>query len=294
MTITLQRGALCACADPLGGELVRLQCDGLDYLWDGDPAYWSGRNPILFPIVGNLKDESVVIGARTFHMARHGFARRSTFSVAEQGEDFAVFQLRESAGTLEQYPFPFSLRVTHRLLDNGFSTRFQVSNPGPAPMPFCIGAHTAFRCPLTPEERFEDYCLVFDHPETADSLLLSPRGLLRSGQGRRFLSHEDALPLRYDDFAQLDTLIFQGLRSTGVCLRSGRTGRGVRMEFDGFPLIAFWTKGDLRAPFLCLEPWHGCAAFEEEDGQFLHKPHCVLLEPGAEKTLEYRVTLLKE
>lgn len=291
MVIELQRGALRAWADPLGGELVRLQRDGLDYLWDGDPAYWSGRNPVLFPIVGNLKDESVVIGDQTFRMARHGFARRSSFQLAEQGADFVVFQLRESAATLEQYPFPFSLRVTHRLLENGFSTRFQVANPGPEPMPFCIGAHTAFRCPLTAEERFEDYRLVFDQPETADSLLLSPRGLLRRGQTRRFLTQENSLPLRYEDFSQLDTLIFQGLRSTGVCLR-GRTGRGVRMEFDGFPLIAFWTRADLRAPFLCLEPWHGCAAFEEEDGQFLHKPHCILLEPGAERTLEYRVALL--
>lgn len=293
MSIELQCGGLHAWAEPLGGELVRVQRGGRDYLWDGDPSYWPGRNPILFPTVGNLKDDCVSIGEKRFHMARHGFARRSVFDVAERGENFVVFALRESSETLAQYPFPFSLRVTHCLREDGFSTRFQVRNPGEVPMPFCIGAHTAFRCPLTAEERFEDYRLVFDRPETADSLLLSSRGLLLEGQTRRFLSGEDTLPLRYEDFAQLDTLIFQNLRSTAVCLRSSRTGRGVRMEFDGFPLIAFWTKADLCAPFLCLEPWHGCAALEEEDGQFVHKPHCIQLEPGKEKTLEYRVTLLE-
>ena len=162
MRITLRHGALTAEADTKGGELVSLR-DRRDaeYSWGGDPAYWPGRNPVLFPIVGGLKDGKVAIDGRTYEMGRHGFARGSEFSVSGRGEDFAEFELRENADTLRQYPFPFVLRVRHQLLDDGFATGFTVINTGPAPMPFCVGAHTAFRCPLEEGEAFEDYRLVF-------------------------------------------------------------------------------------------------------------------------------------
>lgn len=292
MGIELRHGALCAAADAAGGELVSLRKGETEYIWGGDPAHWSGRNPILFPIVGNLKNGTVRFQGKPFHMERHGFARRSMFTPADRGEDFIVFQLRESPETLEQYPFPFSLQVIHRLTDSGFSTTFRVENPGPDPMPFCIGAHTAFRCPLNPGERFGDYELAFDQPETGHALPLTPQGLLSAGAPQYFLDGAQALPLDYGVFAQLDTLIFQNLRSTAVSLRHRATGRGVRMSFEGFPLIAFWTHAGSSAPFLCLEPWHGCAAREDESGEFAHKPHSILLEPGAQRTLTYSVEIL--
>lgn len=289
MEIQLRRGALTATAETLGGELVSLRGDR-EYIWGGDPAWWTGRNPVLFPIVGSLQNETVRFDGRDCHMGRHGFARRSEFTLAGQGGDYVVFQLCQSPETLAQYPYPFSLQVRHQLLEDGFSTTFTVENTGDAPMPFCIGAHTAFRCPLEEGKRFEDYQLVFDEPEVADSLLLNAAGILRSGQTERFLDHERILPLDYGVFARLDTLIFQGLRSKGVSLTDRQSGRGVHLSYEGFPMVAFWTKPG--APFLCLEPWHGCAAFEDESGAFTDKPHCITLAPGQTKTLVYRVTLL--
>lgn len=289
MEIQLRRGALMATAETLGGELVSLRGDR-EYIWGGDPAYWTGRNPVLFPIVGSLKNETVRIDGRDYHMGRHGFARRSEFTPVDQGADYVVLQLRESPETLAQYPCPFSLQVRHQLLDGGFSTTFTVENTGAASMPFCIGAHTAFRCPLEDGRSFQDYQLVFDEPEDADSLLLTPEGILRNGQTERFLSGGRTLPLDYDVFARLDTLIFQGLRSKGVTLADPQSGRGLHLSYEGFPMIAFWTKPG--APFLCLEPWHGCAAFDDESGDFTDKPYCVTLAPGEIKTLTYQVTLL--
>lgn len=291
MEIQLHRGALTAAAETLGGELVSLRGDR-EYIWGGDPAYWTGRNPVLFPIVGSLIHETVRFDGKEYHMGRHGFARRSEFSVADQGPDFVVFQLREHPDTLAQYPYPFSLQVRHQLEVDGFTTAFTVENPGTAPLPFCIGAHTAFRCPLEEGRSFEDYQLIFDEPEEADSLLLSPAGILQNGKTERFLSGEKTLPLDYDIFARLDTLIFQGLRSKGVSLADRETGRGVHIAYEDFPMVAFWTKPG--APYICLEPWHGCAAFDDETGAFLDKPHCISLAPGASKTLLYRVTLLGE
>ena len=181
MTFELKKGDLRATARSLGGELVSLRDgDGLEYIWQGDPAFWAGQNPILFPVVGSLKDGKVDIGGKTCEMGRHGFARGLEFAPVEQGEDFVTLELRENEETLMQYPFPFSLKVTHRLLEDGFSTTFTVKNTGTTPMPFCIGAHTAIRCPLQAGERFEDYELLFEEPEQADSL-----------EGMRLLAAED-------------------------------------------------------------------------------------------------------
>lgn len=289
MTHTLSTPTLTASARTLGGELVSLRDSaGTEYIWQGDPAFWSGQNPVLFPIVGSLKDGKVDVNGTTCEMGRHGFARRSEFTLTDQGPDFVTLELRESPETLARFPFPFGLQVRHQLLKNGFSTTFAVENTGTEPMPFCIGAHTAIRCPLLPGQRFEDYELIFDQPEDADTLLLTSQGLLRGG-GREPMLHGGKVTLDYEVFRRLDTLIFQGLRSKRVSLRHKETGRGVSLDFHEFPMIAFWTKPG--APFLCMEPWHGCAAYTGETGRFRDKPHAVTLAPDEWKELTYTFTL---
>ena len=283
MTFELKKGSLRATARTLGGELVSVrEADGPEHIWEGDPAFWAGQNPILFPIVGTLRDGKVNIGGKPFEMGRHGFARREEFTPAEQGEDFITLELRENKDTLARYPFPFSLKVTHRLLEDGFSTTFAVTNTGHAPMPFCIGGHTAIRIP--DGDRFEDYDLVFDVPEQADSHLLNPQGVIRH-DGRKPMLDGSRIALNYDDFAQMDTIIFSMLRSGNVSLLHRDTGRGVRLDFHEFPMVAFWTKPG--APFLCLEPWQGCAAWDNESGRFEDKPFCTVLQPGNGKSLTY-------
>lgn len=289
MNIPLSNASLTAAVRTLGGELVSLRDrEGTEYIWQGNPAFWSGQNPILFPIVGSLRDGRVDIDGQTYEMDRHGFARRSEFTLTDQGPDFAVLELRENRSTLAQFPRPFALQVRHQLLKNGFSTTFAVENPGPEPLPFCIGAHTAIRCPLFPGERFEDYELTFDQPEDAVSLLLNARGLLKGG--KEPMLHSGKITLDYEVFGRLDTLIFQGLRSKRVSLRHKDTGRGVSLDFQEFPMIAFWTKPG--APFLCMEPWHGCAAYTGESGRFRDKPHVITLAPDEWKELTYTFTLL--
>lgn len=283
MIIELKKGNLRAVARSLGGELVSLKDEkGQEYIWEGDPAFWAGQNPILFPIVGSLKDGKVDIGGKIYEMGRHGFARGMEFTPVDQGEDFVTLELRENEETLKCYPFPFSLRVTHRLLEDGFATTFAVTNTGSAPMPFCVGGHTAIRIPEG--ERFEDYDLVFDMLEQADSHLLNAQGIIRH-DGRKPMLDGNRIALNYDDFAQMDTIIFSMLRSGNVSLLHRGTGRGVRLDFHEFPMVAFWTKPG--APFLCLEPWQGCAAWDNESGKFEDKPFCTVLQPGSEKRLTY-------
>ena len=131
MGYTLKNERFTAAVSEQGGELISFRDDrGIEYLWQGDPAYWSGRDPILFPIVGALKDGTVRFPEGTFSMARHGFARNARFTLAEQGETFVTMELTDSTETLVQYPYPFRLRVTHSLTERGFETAYAVKNTG--------------------------------------------------------------------------------------------------------------------------------------------------------------------
>ena len=150
-------------------------------------------------------------------------------------------------------------------------------------MPFGIGGHTAISIPEG--ERFEDFHLLFDQAETADSHLLSPQGIILHDGRKAMLDGTGTLALDYQDFAQMDTLIFSMLRSGNVSLVHRETGRGVRLDFHEFPMVAFWTKPG--APFLCMEPWLGCAAWDNESGRFEDKLFCATLQPGEVKELAY-------
>ncbi len=293
MKYELTRDQYHAVIESHGGELISFRDpEGTEYIWDGNPAYWPGRNPLLFPIVGNLKNGEVNFDGVAYKMGRHGFARDNEFVPVERGEDFIVLELCESEETLAKYPYPFKLQVRQQLTGGGFITAFRVENTGDQPMPFCIGAHTAFRCPIFDGESFEDYDIVFDEKEDIDMRLLTAEGLVSHDRTEPFLQGEDRYALGHEVFARVDTIILEGLKSRGICLKNRNTGRGVRMEFEGFPMMAFWTKGAEKAPYICLEPWHGCAAVDNESGEFRDKPHCMTLLPGEVKELSYRVSIL--
>lgn len=294
MEAVLQNGRFRATVTTQGGELISFQDgEGTEYLWQGDPAVWAGRDPILFPIVGALRDGKVRFPEGEYAMARHGFARNSQFTLAQRGEDFAVLELTESPETLDLYPYPFRLRVTHRLTERGFETAYAVKNTGAGTMLYCIGGHTAFNCPLHPGERFEDYRLVFDQAETGPSAAVGrPGGVLDRRVPKEYLRGTDTLALRHGIFDEADTLIFSALRSRGVSLVHRDTGRGLRMDFHQFPMLGVWTMPGKNAPYLCIEPWQGCAAFADETGWFQDKPCSVALAPGEERTLAFSVEVL--
>ena len=292
MEYKLKHGPITAVVESCGGELVSLKdSSGKEYIWQGDPQYWSGRNPHLFPIVGALANDTICFNGTAYSMSRHGFARRSEFTVVEQTDDSIVFQLQESESTLQVYPFPFTLRVRHQLTGSGFYTQFEISNPGDSALPFCIGAHTAFNCPMNAGEAFNDYRLVFDQVEDTYARLPITGGCLSESHTEHVLQNTDTIILDHTVYDRVDTLVFEGLRSTGVKL-AGPDGHGVHMEFSDFPMIAFWTAPNKNAPYICLEPWHGCASFDTENGEFTDKHHCMILAPGQSTILRYTVTLI--
>ena len=292
MTINMKLGECTAVVDTMGGELVSYRDkNGTEYIWGGDPKYWSGRNPLLFPIVGRLTDNLVNIDGNPYEMPQHGFARHSEFEVVDSKDNIVLLRLRENSTTLAQYPYRFELLVRQELKANGFTTSFTVCNTDDKPIIFCIGAHTAFRVPLLRNERFEDYSVVFQKVENLESAALTSDGRIDPMRTIPGLSNTNTIPLRHELF-DVDTLIFGGLRSRNVKLCHNIEGHGVKVDFSSFPILALWSMPHTDAPYLCIEPWMGSAAIDGESGDFADKPYAITLPAGEGIKLGYTVTTL--
>ncbi|MGX5816951.1 aldose 1-epimerase family protein [Chitinophaga lutea] len=247
----------------------------LEYLWSGDPAFWGKKSPVLFPIVGGLRDNTYHYKGQTYQLGRHGFARDMVFDVAEQTAHSVSFSLRDDDSTLRQYPFPFSLRIRYALQDVSLFVQYSVQNLGDVPMYFSIGAHPAFRVPLTPDTTYEDYFLRFAEPENAPRWPLAASGLI-SDTPVPYLQHTQELPLRKEMFRE-DALVFKHLASTSLSIRSAKTPHGVEVHFPGFPYLGIWAARN--ADFVCIEPWYGIADHESATGNIIEKEGMLILGP---------------
>lgn len=291
MEFTLQKNGVTAKARTLGGELVSLVKDGVEYIWCGDASVWSGINPLLFPNIGFLKDGQIRYNGVAYPTPKHGVARTKEFQVVEQKEDYIALELRDDEETRKLYPYHFSLKSCHTVTDNGFITTLIVENTGKEDMPFTIGGHTAYNCPIAGEGAFEDYQILFDAGEELPTLVLNDKGNIMAGVTEKIMPTPGVIDLKYEDFVRLDTEIFDGLTSHGVTLRNKITGRSIHVEFAGFPMLGIWTMAKKNAPYICIEPWNGCAAYTDESGEFADKKYCLTLKPGEKKEFSYEMTI---
>ncbi len=238
-----------------GAELQRLTASGVDYMWDGNPDVWGKHSPILFPIVGTLKDNQYRYQDHWYSLSRHGFAREMVFRLAEQEAHRVRFELSDTADTLARYPFHFLLGVDYSLSGNRLTVAYAVTNTGAGPMYFSLGAHPAFRVPLVPGTNYDDYAVRFNKKETAGRWPISADGLIEK-RSLQLLEENDTLPLTKALFAK-DALVFKDLQSDSVTLESNKTTHGLEMDFRGFPYFGIWAATG--ANFVCLEPWCGIA-----------------------------------
>jgi len=166
MLATITNGVYTAQVDSLGAQLVSLKGpEGFEHLWVGDPQYWREHAPVLFPIVGALRDNRTQIGGEWYSMNRHGFAKASQFTLVEEGKDRLAYCLTADAETEKRYPFQFALTVAYTLKADGYETEFTVENRGGEPLPFVIGGHPGFNVPVNEAAAFEDYVIRFEQPE---------------------------------------------------------------------------------------------------------------------------------
>lgn len=289
-TVSLRSEHLSAEVALQGAELVRLRDgEGHDLLWNGDPTFWSGRSPLLFPIVGRLPDDELRHEGKVYTMLQHGLARRRAFALLEHDEASATFGLDADEESRAQYPFDFALRVTYTLADATLTISATVSNPGSVPLPAGFGFHPAFRWPLPYGGTRAEHRLVFEKSETAP-IHRPVGGLLSRATETAPLTDGDVL-VPTDAMFERDALIFLAPRSRH--LRFGVPGEpGLEFAFANMPQLGIWTKPG--APFLCIEPWYGYASPEGEAGDFIDKPGLVHIPPGGQHRFGMAVRWLSD
>lgn len=270
-----------------GAELTSLRANTTqqEYIWQADPAHWARHAPILFPIVGKLKNDTYTYLGKSYKLPQHGFARDMQFEVKESTSASILFLLKSSKETLENYPFEFELRVGYHLIDHSIKTTYTVTNSGKDQMHFSIGAHPAFNCPMTSEETRSDYKLIFNKDDSQETFIIQ-NGLF-SGATKPILEGTeiaitDAL---FDD----DALVFKGLKATNVTLISP-SKKWLKFHYQGFPYLGIWSKSQ-KSPFICIEPWYGLADNENHTRDFTLKEGIQVLEAGKSFTCDYKVEI---
>ena len=285
--VHLRSEALTASVSTLGAELQSLRtAGGEDLLWGGDPAVWSGRAPILFPIVGALVNGRFRLDGREYALPKHGFASRSTFAVARSAPDRATLRLEADAQTRAAYPFAFRLDLTFALAGAALVLEARVSNLGDAPMPFSLGFHPAFRWPLPFGRPRAEHRVAFARPEPAPVRRIDAQGLLTPRLEPTPVV-DRTLALRDDLFTD-DALIFDPFASRSLSY-GAPAGPQLEMSFEGFTQFGAWTKPG--ADFIALEPRAGGPDPQGFDGDIWSKPGIRTVAPGASADLSMRVAL---
>jgi len=245
----------------------------IEYMWQGDPNYWAGRNPTLFPMVGSTWNKEVVIDGQIYHMGNHGFCRNSDFTCIKHSEDEIVMQLKDSEETLAQYPFHFELTVSYVLKGKSLQISYLINNNNERVMPFNFGLHPAFNCPLTNEYSFADYKIETNQPECFQLMGKTVY------EGNEYKLEHSVLE---------KTLIITSPSSNEFRLKDG--SHSLLVKAEGYPWVAFWS-GKNNAPFVCIEPWHSHADFSEVRVPFEEREGTLKLQPHQQFQTEYSITI---
>ena len=261
-----------------GAELQSIvhRSNGLEYMWSGNPEFWGKKSPVLFPIVGGLKNNCYQLNGNSYRLSRHGFARDAVFKIAEQTEDAVLFSLSADEKSFLVYPFSFAFFIGYRLKENTLSVTYRVENKDRQNMFFSVGAHPAFAVPFVPGTVFDDYYLQFNEKENTGIWPLSAEGLIREAP-QPFFRNNDQIALHKSLFYG-DALVFKSLRSTSISILSHKHAHGLCVSYSNFPYMGIWSAKD--ADFVCIEPWCGIADSVNASGKLEEKEGIHLLPAG--------------
>ena len=286
---TLTNGIISLTVKSKGAEMTSIKSlkDGSEYLWQPqNTIYWQRQSPLLFPIIGKLKEGQYVANGIKYPMNQHGFVRDMEFDWIGKTDNQVIFWLKDNTESQKQYPYRFELRVIYTLIENKVSVRFLVTNNDPTVMYFSIGGHPAFKCPLKEGDNFTDYYLQFPQAETADRHFLE--GGLIGERRENVLNNSDKLPLNVDLFRE-DAVILKDLKSRSVTLKTDKHTKSVTLSYENFPYLGVWTQ--VNAPFVCIEPWKGLADKTTATGDIREKEGILSLEPGKKFECEYFISV---
>lgn len=270
-----------------GAELINIEFNGKQMLHDGT-EYWQRHAPVLFPIVGQLKEGKTIINNQIYKMGQHGFARDMEFEEIEKTETMNKYLLQSNERTLKHYPYHFSLYITYQIKGNILKTQYKViNNDLREDMLFGIGGHPAFKC----DYNSENYQIAFNREENKETIkfLTLENGLISKKPGENLLENNHIVLTKHT--FDHDAIIMTNLHSNKVTLKNIKENKDIlEFDFTGFPYLALWSKKG--ASFVCIEPWFNTADETNTDGIFEHKKHILKLKPNEEFTCEYTVKFL--
>lgn len=285
----LKNDRITICVDEFGAELHSLKCNATnqEYLWHGDATYWGRRSPVLFPIVGSLKNKRFVHEGTTYTMNQHGFARDMMFTVQKQSEHSITLELCSSDTTRTSYPFDFVLLITYTLDESTVHVHWEVENTNDHTMYFSIGGHPAFLCPLSTANSQHEHCFSFDCDQL-NVTKINEQGLATK-QNVILPLTERCLPMNehlFDD----DALVMEGHQANRVSLCLPNRKPYLSLHFDA-PLFGLWSPAKKSAPFVCIEPWYGRCDSEDFDGELKDRAWGNSLDSGKRFHASYAIEL---
>ncbi|MBE5942054.1 MAG: aldose 1-epimerase family protein [Lachnospiraceae bacterium] len=290
MQTILENDVLKVTINRFGAELSSMikKETGVEYIWDADERFWKRSAPVLFPIVGSLKNKAFLYDGKSYPMGQHGFARDMEFSLVSNNGKEAWFSLSSDDSTYEKYPFAFSLEIGYVLLENTLKVIWKVVNEDDKVMHFSIGGHPAFMCPLNGEGAQTDYYLAFDAKEDLTYSKLSENGLVYKKDN--VLATNGGKMKVTEHLFDEDALVIEGNQAHEVCLCNPDGDAYLTVAFDA-PLFGLWSPAKKCAPFICIEPWYGRCDDEAFTGTLEQREYGQSLDVGAQFEVSYTIAI---
>lgn len=289
MTLSIENEYLKAVIAERGAELQSLKSleSGKEYIWEGNPDLWGKHAPILFPIVGALKDDKYFYQGNEYSMPKHGLARINDFEVIKQETDKVSLVFQSSAETLKQYPFEFEFIVHYQLIEKSLLTTFEIVNKSNGRMFYSVGGHPAFKIPMEGNESFTDYHLNFEH----ENLLYN---LPMKGNYVNFVNKQlqamKNIVLDHKLFKN-DVLVYESQGKNRIILENQNSTNRVTISYSNLPYFGLWTTYPKSAEFLCVEPWAGLPDDVNTSGNLTEKRGILTLEEGKRNLISFNIEI---
>jgi len=288
---TLENEALTVKVSSHGAELQSIMKGGTEYLWQGDPAFWGRRSPVLFPIVGSVWNGIYKVDGQEYRLGQHGFARDMDFSLVESSQTDVRYRLEHTDETLQKYPYPFVLEIAYRLHGNKIDVIWEVSGPEDSDLCFQIGAHPAFFYPDYAPQSEERGYLGFDRKGGLKCIRIKEKGCVDAVTVHPFDMPADGLyPLTKTTFDSIDTIMLQDSQISRVTLYRVDRTPWLSLTFEA-PVVGIWSPPTKNAPFICIEPWYGRCDRAGFEGDIRERDWMNILAPGKKFSAVYTIEI---
>lgn len=273
-----------------GAELQSIRKGDVEYLWQGDPAFWGRRSPVLFPIVGSVWESRYRVGGKEYQLGQHGFARDMDFTMVSSSQTEVRYRLESSEDTLAKYPYPFVLEIAYRLHGNSLDVVWEVMNPSDGDTYFQIGAHPAFFYPDYDPEKSGRGFFTFDRNEGLECIRIKEKGCVDAETKWPLEMTEGRLKLEKDTFDAIDTIMLQDSQIKRVNMFREDGTPWLSLSFDA-PVTGIWSPPGKVAPFICIEPWYGRCDRVGYEGEYSEKDWVNRLSPGEKFESVYTIEI---